>query len=96
VVSQDDGTFVFHDRLTFVLGSHHSRGIAILVALVAALGTIFLIILIGIILNRIQRRRAGYKTVPSVPYADKHSNIHRVPPEALLGRLGSKPGVPTV
>ncbi|KIX05819.1 uncharacterized protein Z518_03791 [Rhinocladiella mackenziei CBS 650.93] len=75
----------------------HSKGIVILVALCAALGTIFLIILIGIILNRIQRRRAGYKTVPNVPYADKHSNIHRVPPEALLGDLGAKtPGVPTV
>lgn len=74
----------------------HSTGIVILVALCAALGTIFLIILMGIILNRIQRRRAGYKTVPSVAYADKHSNIRRVPPEALLGNLGSKPGVPTV
>ena len=75
----------------------HSLGIVVLVALCAALGTIFLLILIGIILNRIQRRRAGYKTLPSVPYADKHSNIHRVPPEALLGNLGSKqPGAPTV
>ncbi|EXJ63879.1 hypothetical protein A1O7_00214 [Cladophialophora yegresii CBS 114405] len=78
-------------------GGGHSLGIVILVALCAALGTLFLIILIGIILNRIQRRRAGYKTVPSVPYTDKHSNIHRVPPEALLGGLSSKqPGAPTV
>ena len=75
----------------------HSRGIAVLVALCAALGTIFLIILIGIILNRIQRRRAGYKSVPSVAYADKHSNIHRVPPESLFGNLGAKsPTAPTV
>ncbi|KIW15747.1 hypothetical protein PV08_05797 [Exophiala spinifera] len=74
----------------------HSKGIAVLVALCAALGTIFLIILIGIILNRIQRRRAGYKTVPSVPYADKNSNIHRVPPEALFGSMGNKPTVPKV
>ncbi|KIV81019.1 hypothetical protein PV11_08473 [Exophiala sideris] len=74
----------------------HSKGIAVLVALCAALGTIFLIILIGIILNRIQRRRAGYKTVPSVPYADKHSNINRVPPEALFGHMGSNPSVPRV
>ncbi|OAG35257.1 hypothetical protein AYO21_10593 [Fonsecaea monophora] len=74
----------------------HSLGIVILVALCAALGTIFLIILIGIILNYIQRKRAGYKSVPSVPYTDKHSNIHRVPPEALLGNLGTKTGVPAV
>jgi len=89
---------VFTSKTNTLKSSHrgHSKGIAVLVALCAALGTIFLLILIGILLNRIQRRRAGYKTVPSVPYADKHSNIHRVPPEALLGNLGSKPGVPTV
>ncbi|KAJ9607105.1 hypothetical protein H2200_008177 [Cladophialophora chaetospira] len=90
---------VFTSNTNVLKGSKkgHSLGIVVLVALCAALGTIFLIILIGIILNRIQRRRAGYKTVPSVPYADKHSNIHRVPPEALLGSLGSKqPGAPTV
>ncbi|EHY57868.1 Squalestatin S1 biosynthesis cluster protein L1 [Exophiala dermatitidis] len=90
---------VFTSKTNNLKSSHrgHSRGIAVLVALCAALGTIFLIILLGIILNRIQRRRAGYKTVPSVPYADKNSNIHRVPPEALLGHLGSKqPAAPTV
>ncbi|EXJ95218.1 hypothetical protein A1O1_00338 [Capronia coronata CBS 617.96] len=90
---------VFTSKTNTLKSSHrgHSRGIIVLIALCAALGTIFLIILLGIILNRIQRRRAGYKTVPSVPYADKNSNIHRVPPEALLGNLGSKqPGAPTV
>ncbi|EXJ89207.1 hypothetical protein A1O3_02273 [Capronia epimyces CBS 606.96] len=90
---------VFTSKTNNLKSSHrgHSKGITVLVALCAALGTVFLIILLGIILNRIQRRRAGYKTVPSVPYADKNSNIHRVPPEALLGHLGSKqPGAPTV
>ncbi|RMZ89187.1 hypothetical protein DV736_g3586, partial [Chaetothyriales sp. CBS 134916] len=67
---------------------HHSRGIVVLVSLFAALGTIFLVILIGIILNRIQRRRAGYSVISSVPYADKPSNIARVPPERLFGNLG--------
>ena len=83
--------------LTSTVDRGHSRGIVVLVALCAALGTIFLIILIGIILNRIQRHRAGYKSVPSVPYADKNSNILRVPPESLFGNLGQKqPGAPTV
>ncbi|RMD41656.1 hypothetical protein DV735_g3501, partial [Chaetothyriales sp. CBS 134920] len=71
---------------------HHSVGIVVLVSLCAALGTIFLIILIGIILNRLQRRRAGYSAIASVPYADKPSNIARVPPERLFGNLGQGTG----
>jgi hypothetical protein len=76
--------------LTIPPDTHHSRGITIVVALCAALGTIFLIILLGLILDRVQRRRAGYNTIPQVPYQDKHSNINRVPPERLFGSLGNK------
>jgi hypothetical protein len=64
----------------------------VLVALCAALGTIFLIILVGIILDRIQRRRNGYNTIPSATYTDKQSNITRVPPEHLFGSLGQRNG----
>lgn len=70
-----------------------------LVALCAALGTLFLIILIGIILNRLQRRRNGYNTIPNRTYTDKPSNINRVPPERLFGTLGQRNGgnqAPTV
>lgn len=75
----------------------HSRGIAILVAFCAALGTIFLIILAGMILNRIQRKRAGYSTLPSVPYQDKNTNLNRVPPERLFASMGQRtPGAPIV
>ncbi|KAK5946038.1 hypothetical protein PMZ80_000177 [Knufia obscura] len=75
----------------------HSNGIAILVAFCAALGTIFLIILAGMILNRIQRKRAGYSTLPSVPYQDKNMNINRVPPERLFASMGQRtPGAPAV
>lgn len=75
----------------------HSRGIAVLVAFCAALGTIFLIVLAGMILNRIQRKRAGYSTLPSVPYQDKNMNINRVPPERLFASMGQRtPGAPAV
>jgi hypothetical protein len=81
-------------------GHHHSRGIAVLVALCSALGTLFLLILVGIILDRIQRRRNGYNAIPSAPYSDKQSNITRVPPEHLFGSLGQRnsngTGPPTV
>ena len=68
----------------------HSRGIAILVAFCAALGTIFLIIVGGMILNRIQRARAGYSTLPSVPYQDKNVNLNRVPPKDLFASMGQR------
>lgn len=74
----------------------HSNGIAILVAFCAALGTIFLIILLGMLINRIQRRRAGYIPVPSVPYQDKNMNINRIPPQSLFGTVGNKHGGPPV
>lgn len=75
----------------------HSLGIAILVAFCAALGTIFVIILAGMILNRIQRKRAGYSTLPAVPYHDKNVNINRVPPERLFASMGQRtPGAPAV
>jgi hypothetical protein len=73
-------------------GNRHSIGIAVLVALCAALGTIFLIVLLGLLLNRVQRKRAGYNTIPSVPYADKNSNLNRVPPERLFGTLNQRTG----
>lgn len=75
----------------------HSIGIAVLVAFCAALGTIFVVILAGMILNRIQRKRAGYSTLPAVPYHDKNVNINRVPPERLFASMGQRtPGAPAV
>lgn len=73
----------------------HSKGIVILVALCAALGCIFLIIAIGIILDKIQRRRAGYTSIPS-SYTDKQSNIGRVPPQHLFSQLGRGDQAPTI
>src|SRR2546423_1453453 len=73
-------------------GHHHSKGIAVLVALCAALGSLFLIILVGIILDRMQRRRNGYNTIPIIAYTDKHPNLYRVPPEHLFGTLAQRNG----
>jgi Cortical protein marker for cell polarity len=73
------------------LGRRHSNGIAVLVSLLSALGTIFLVVLIGLIVERIQRRRAGYTAIPN-NWADKSSNINRVPPETLFGSLSHKNG----
>ena len=48
------------------------------------------------LLNRFQRRRAGYNTVPGA-YQDKNVNINRVPPERLFASMGQRtPGAPAV
>lgn len=73
-----------------VSGGRHSKGITVLVSLCAALGAIFLIVLIGIIIDRMQRRRAGYTPIPN--YHDKSNNINRVPPETLFGSLSNRNG----
>jgi Cortical protein marker for cell polarity len=86
VVSEIISAHPFVWNLTSEIGRRHSNGITVLVALCAALGTIFLVVLIGLIIHRIQRRRSGYSRVPN-NYTDKTSNINRVPPETLFGSL---------
>ncbi|OAX85177.1 hypothetical protein ACJ72_00444 [Emergomyces africanus] len=73
----------------------HSRGIVVLVSFCIALGCVFLIVLIGIILNRIQRYRQGYVTAPRG--TDRRPDLQRVPPEHLLDSLRQRAsGVPAI
>ncbi|OJD15687.1 hypothetical protein AJ78_04063 [Emergomyces pasteurianus Ep9510] len=73
----------------------HSKGIVILVSFCIALGCVFLIVLIGIILNRIQRHRQGYVTAPRG--TDRRPDLQRVPPEHLLDSLRQRAsGVPAI
>ncbi|KAL2385627.1 hypothetical protein RJZ90_001188 [Blastomyces dermatitidis] len=72
-----------------------SKGIVILVSFCIALGCVFLIVLIGIILNRIQRHRQGYVTAPRG--TDRRPDLQRVPPEHLLDSLRQRTsGVPAI
>lgn len=72
---------------------HHSRGIVVLIALCCALGCIFLAVLAGFIMNRVQRQKAGYVPAPT----QYQSNLDRVPPERLFSTLGSRqPGAPQI
>lgn len=58
--------------------------------MLCALGCLFLIIIIGIIIERIQRRNNGY--IPAPTYTDKHSNVGRIRPEELFQSLGKGGG----
>ncbi|KAH8700797.1 putative cellular morphogenesis protein [Talaromyces proteolyticus] len=78
--------------------THHlSVGLVILISFCIALGCVFLIVVIGIILNKIQRHRQGYVRAPTAYHSDRPTSMRRVPPEYLLDSLRQRTaGVPTV
>lgn len=69
-------------------GGHLAVGFIILIALACALGATFLLVVAGILIERYRRRQEGYKPAPTT-YFDKTSNMGRIPPEQLFGRLGA-------
>jgi hypothetical protein len=62
-------------------------GFVVLIALACALGAIFLLVVAGILIERYRRKNEGYSPAPTT-YFDKTSNMGRIPPEHLFGRLG--------
>lgn len=83
--------------LTFATGSHRSNGIVVLVAFCCALGCVFLIVIAGVIFNKIQRRRQGYMAAPQATGTDRPTSMRRLPPEYLFNSLKQpNPGAPTV
>ncbi|KAI9372930.1 cortical protein marker for cell polarity-domain-containing protein [Aspergillus egyptiacus] len=67
--------------------NHHSNGIVILVAFCCALGCVFLIVIAGVIFNKIQRRRQGYMAAPQAAGTDRPTSMRRLPPEYLFNSL---------
>lgn len=61
-----------------------ARGLVVLVALAIALGLIFLLVIAGVLLERLRRRREGYMPAPT---GDRHSGISRIPPGQLFSSL---------
>lgn len=70
-------------------GGHMAVGLVVLIALALALGTIFLIVVAGILIERYRRKHEGYSPAPTA-YFDKTSNMGRIPPEHLFGRLANR------
>lgn len=71
-------------------GKHHSNGIIVLVSFCCALGCVFLIVIAGVIANKIQRRRQGYMSAPQAVGTDRQPNMQRLPPEYLFNTLGQR------
>ena len=68
-------------------------GFVVLIALACALGLTFILVVIGIIVERYRRKHEGYTPAPTT-YFDKTSNMGRIPPEHLFGRLGQSRQAP--
>lgn len=70
-----------------ILEHHHSNGIVVLISFCLSLGCVFVIVVAGVILNKIQRRRQGYVRAPQMQAVDRRSTLTRLPPEDLLNSL---------
>ncbi|KAK4131733.1 hypothetical protein BT67DRAFT_387393 [Trichocladium antarcticum] len=65
----------------------------VLIGLAVSLGLMLLIVVAGLVLDRLRKKREGYVPAPTSMY-DRGSGIQRIPPGALLEALGRGPGAP--
>ncbi|OBT53610.1 hypothetical protein VE04_06621 [Pseudogymnoascus sp. 24MN13] len=71
--------------------SHLALGLIVLIGLAIALALIFLLVVAGIIAERLRRKREGYVPAPTNMF-DKTSQMNRLPPEQIFGTLGKNRG----
>ncbi|CAN8098640.1 unnamed protein product [Discula destructiva] len=68
----------------------------VLIGLAIALGLTLLIVLAGMAMDRLRKKREGYVAAPTSTF-DRGSGMQRVPPHELLESLGKgRPGAPTI
>jgi hypothetical protein len=88
--------FVQNDNFFSSDGKNMPVVFVVLIGLAIALGLVLLLVLGGIILDRIRKKREGYSPAPT-SMIDRGSGIHRIPPHELLESLGQgRPGAPQV
>lgn len=74
-----------------------SSGLVVLISFCIALGCVFLIVALGVILNKVQRYRQGYVQAPTAYNSDRPTSMRRVPPEHLFDSLRQRNfGAPTL
>ncbi|CAG8974424.1 hypothetical protein HYALB_00004120 [Hymenoscyphus albidus] len=82
---------IFHAKKTVFSAarSRIARGFVVLIALAIALGLIFLLVVAGVVAERIRRKRDGYMPAPTSSYDNQNKILEsRIPPEQLFGSLG--------
>ncbi|KAI9679887.1 MAG: hypothetical protein M1817_004902 [Caeruleum heppii] len=70
-------------------GGKLAVGFVVLISLAIALALIFILVVVGILAERIRRKREGYVQAPTQMY-DKQANMERLPPSHLFGSLGAQ------
>ncbi|KAG5658845.1 hypothetical protein KAF25_007398 [Fusarium avenaceum] len=79
---------IFSQRDSFFTEEKHmALGFVVLIGLGIALGLMLLLVLCGIILDRIRKKREGYAPAPTSMY-DRGSGMRHIPPHELLESLG--------
>lgn len=80
---------MFSERQNFFSSDEHhlALGFVVLIGLAVALGLILLIVVAGIFLDRLRKKREGYIPAPTSMY-DRGSGMARIPPEQLFGDVG--------
>ena len=82
--------------LTSDTDNHLALVFVILIGLAIALGLMLLLVVGGIVLDRIRKKREGYTPAPTSMY-DRGSGLSRIPPRELFQSLGKgRPGAPQV
>ncbi|KAG9896744.1 nucleotide-diphospho-sugar transferase, partial [Aureobasidium melanogenum] len=88
------GMFVQNPSNFLSSKSHHlALGLVVLIGLAIACGLTFLLVVIGILVERHRRRRQGYVPMPQLR-PDQHANLNRIPPESLFGTLEKRDTAP--
>lgn len=68
-------------------GGRIAKGFVVLIALGIALGLTFILVVAGLIAERIRKKREGYAPAPTGGF-DRSGGMSRVPPEQLFSSLG--------
>ncbi|KAF6841504.1 cellular morphogenesis protein [Colletotrichum plurivorum] len=77
-------------------GGHLALGFVVLIGLGISLALIFIMVIIGMALDRLRKKREGYTPAPTSMY-DRGGGIRKVPPHELFESLGKgRPGAPQI
>ncbi|KAJ0167210.1 Polarized growth protein rax2 [Colletotrichum tanaceti] len=75
---------------------HLALGFVVLIGLGISLALIFLLVIAGMALDRLRKKREGYSPAPTSMY-DRGGGMKKIPPHELFESLGKgRPGAPTV
>jgi hypothetical protein len=84
---------VFAERSNYFAkgGGNMPLVFVVLIGLAIALGLMLLLVLAGLLLDRLRKRREGYVPAPTSMF-DRGSGLQRVPPRELLGEMNRQRG----